>query len=155
MNRTQIREIFLRNGFSIKPGCDDLKSYVYEAAEELLNLAEVERLSAAQAEQYPPCDFCGVIPDHHPWHGSGMLKGVDSPHIHACNGCRHLLLSRIAQHAPDMAQMAEALVWYSEQVSGCRKVTSEGEQSRAALDRDGGARARAALAAHRKHGGLR
>lgn len=97
MNRTQIREIFLRNGFSIKPGCDDLKSYVYVAAEELLNLAEVERLSAAQAEQYPPCDFCGVIPDHHPWHGSGMFKGVDSPHIHACNGCRHLLPSRTAQ----------------------------------------------------------
>lgn len=48
MNRTQIRELFLRNGFSIKPGCDDLKSYVYEAAEELLNLAEVERLSALQ-----------------------------------------------------------------------------------------------------------
>ena len=51
--------------------------------------------------------------------------------------------------------LAEALVWYSEQVSGCRKVTSEGERSRAALDRDGGARARAALAAHRKLGGLR
>ena len=57
---------------------------------------------AVQDEQYPPCDFCGVIPDHHPWHGCGMFKGVDSPHIHACNDCRHLLPSRTAQteHQP-------------------------------------------------------
>jgi len=54
----------------------------------------------AQDEQYPPCDFCGVIPDHHPWHGSGMFNGEDSPHIHACNDCRHLLPTRPAQTAP-------------------------------------------------------
>lgn len=53
-----------------------------------------------QDEQYPPCDFCGVIPDHHPWHGSGLFNGVDSPHIHACNGCRHLLPVNPAQTAP-------------------------------------------------------
>ena len=46
--------------------------------------------------------------------------------------------------------LAEALEWYLEQVLGCRKITSEGEQYRTALDRDGGARARAALAAHRQ-----
>jgi len=51
----------------------------------------------AQDEQYPPCDFCGVIPDHHPWHGSGLFKGVDSPHLHACNECRPLLPARPAQ----------------------------------------------------------
>lgn len=58
---------------------------------------KVERVEAAQDEQYPPCDFCGVIPDHHPWHGSGMFKGIDSPHIHACNDCRHLLPSHTVQ----------------------------------------------------------
>lgn len=65
--------------------------------------ADIDKALAKQAtapvqdEQYPPCDFCGVIPDHHPWHGSGMFKGEDSPHIHACNDCRHLLPTRPAQ----------------------------------------------------------
>lgn len=39
MNRDQIRSIFLRNGFTIKEGQDDLKPYVYAAAEELLQAA--------------------------------------------------------------------------------------------------------------------
>lgn len=56
-----------------------------------------EEPATAQDEQYPPCDYCGVIPDHHPWHGSGMFNGEDSPHIHACNDCRHLLPTRPAQ----------------------------------------------------------
>lgn len=36
MNRKRIREVFLTHGFSIKPGCDDLLPYVYQAAEALL-----------------------------------------------------------------------------------------------------------------------
>ena len=35
----QIREVFLAHGFTIKPGCDDLKPYVYAAAKALLALA--------------------------------------------------------------------------------------------------------------------
>ena len=66
-------------------------------------------------------------------------------------------LPRVSQAAHEALQaecdaLAKALEWYSEQVLGCRKTTSEGEQYRTALDRDGGARARAALAAHRKGG---
>lgn len=34
-----IRVVFLRNGFTIKEGCDDLKDYVFNAAFELLSLA--------------------------------------------------------------------------------------------------------------------
>lgn len=37
--RAVIREVFMRNGFTIKEGQDDLKPYVYAAAEELLRLA--------------------------------------------------------------------------------------------------------------------
>lgn len=37
---------------------------------------------------YPPCDYCGFTPDYHPWHGSGLLNGIESRHIHACDGCR-------------------------------------------------------------------
>lgn len=32
LTRDDIRAIFLANGFTIKPGCDDLKEYVYNAA---------------------------------------------------------------------------------------------------------------------------
>lgn len=39
-----------------------------------------------------------------------------------------------------------ALKWYAEQVAGCRKVTSEGNEARYALDGDGGKLARATLA---------
>ena len=35
----QIREVFLAHGFTIKPGYDDLRPYVYEAAKALLALA--------------------------------------------------------------------------------------------------------------------
>lgn len=41
-----------------------------------------------EPEGYPPCDYCGVTPDHHPWHGSGLLAGIENRHIHACNDCR-------------------------------------------------------------------
>jgi hypothetical protein len=46
---------------------------------------------------------------------------------------------------PPVAGLATALRWYEEMAAGCRKVTSEGETARRALDRDGGQRARAAL----------
>lgn len=35
--KDKIREIFLRNGFTIKDGCEDLKDYVYAAAFDLIN----------------------------------------------------------------------------------------------------------------------
>ncbi|TVT66058.1 MAG: hypothetical protein FHK79_18210 [Pseudomonas sp.] len=80
----------------------------HAAAHELNAHAEP---APAQDEQYPPCDFCGVIPDHHPWHGSGMFKGFDSPHIHACNDCRHLLPSRPAhtEQQPEQISLEPAL----------------------------------------------
>lgn len=36
------------------------------------------------------CDYCKVETDD-PWHGSGMVKGKEQRHIHACDACRHLL----------------------------------------------------------------
>ena len=38
MSDEQIKAVFLANGFTIKPGCDDLKPYVYKAARALLAL---------------------------------------------------------------------------------------------------------------------
>ena len=40
---------------------------------------------------YPPCDYCKAELDYMPWHGSGLINGEESRHIHACNDCRHLL----------------------------------------------------------------
>lgn len=73
-----------------------------QPAEQQLYDSAAVRLDKQDAH-YPPCDFCDAIPDHHPWHGSGMFKGFDRPHIHACNDCRHLLPS------PDVAKLVVAL----------------------------------------------
>lgn len=50
--------------------------------------AVLSNQSAPAEESYPPCDYCGTVPDYHPWHGSGLINGEESPHIHACNECR-------------------------------------------------------------------
>lgn len=42
--------------------------------------------------------------------------------------------------------MREALEWYAVQVRNCRKIGRDGHEARVALDRDGGDRARRALA---------
>lgn len=50
------------------------------------------RAALAAPEQeglgYPPCDYCGTVPDYLPWHGSGLLNGAINKHIHACDQCR-------------------------------------------------------------------
>lgn len=78
----------------------------YDYVDPLMTVAQHQRIVAAlsaqqsaQDDAYPPCDYCGVVPDYHPWHGSGAFRGVENPHIHACNNCRHLLPT--AQSAPD------------------------------------------------------
>lgn len=45
MKKAQIREIFLQAGFTIKEGQSDLKPYVYEAAQDLLNARDQEELA--------------------------------------------------------------------------------------------------------------
>ncbi|MDV5861341.1 Lar family restriction alleviation protein [Pseudomonas mendocina] len=63
---------------------------------------------SAQDDEYPPCDYCGVVPDYHPWHGSGAFLDVENPHIHACNDCRHLLPT--AQSAPERVSVPVELL---------------------------------------------
>ena len=54
VSRDVIRDVFLRNGFTIKDGCSDLKPYVYAAANALLEVA------AAQPVQGVPEDFVRI-----------------------------------------------------------------------------------------------
>ena len=42
VSRDVIRDVFLRNGFTIKDGCSDLKPYVYAAANALLEVAAAQ-----------------------------------------------------------------------------------------------------------------
>ena len=42
LSKEEIRDVFLRNGFTVKEGHEDLKDYVYTAAYELL-LAQARR----------------------------------------------------------------------------------------------------------------
>ena len=51
----------------------------------------------------------------------------------------------IEEAAAHIERLEKALAWYQLRVSGCRKVTSEGAEARAALDRDGGEIARQVL----------
>lgn len=55
----------------------------------------------------------------------------------------YALLSKL--RAPVAVERA-ALEWYAEHVAGCRKLGPDGDAARQALDKDGGERARAALA---------
>lgn len=63
---------------------------------------------------YPPCDYCGTVPSYHPWHGSGMINGVENRHIHACDGCRWQLPSYPGQPHPDpIAWMVGTAFWWT------------------------------------------
>ena len=65
---------------------------------------------------YPPCDYCGTVPSYHPWHGSGMLNGVENRHIHACDGCRGQLPSHPGQPHPEpIAWMVGTAIWWTKE----------------------------------------
>jgi len=65
---------------------------------------------------YPPCDYCGITPDYHPWHGSGMINGVENRHIHACDGCRGQLPSHPGQPHPEpIAWMVGTAIWWTKE----------------------------------------
>lgn len=56
------------------------------------------------------------------------------------------LLSKLRAEGVQAGDERAALAWYAEQVAGCRKIGADGDAARQALDKDGGRRARAALA---------
>lgn len=75
--------------------------------ESLANHSGDTNEKAEPAEEFPNCDYCGIIPDYHSWHGSGVINGTESPHIHACNECRHKLPAPISAYtAVDMTTAA-------------------------------------------------
>ena len=61
---------------------------------------------------------------------------------------RHIVLalSKLRAEGVQAGDERAALAWYAEQVAGCRKFGADGDAARQALDKDGGRRARAALA---------
>jgi hypothetical protein len=65
---------------------------------------------------YPPCDYCGTVPSYHPWHGSGMLNGLENRHIHACEGCREKLPTHPGRPHPEpIAWMVGTAIWWTKE----------------------------------------
>lgn len=66
LSKNEIRGIFMRNGFTVKEGCDDLKDYVYAAAYDLLKaqeerhrtiearLSSIEKMLSAESKPQEP-----------------------------------------------------------------------------------------------------
>lgn len=89
LSKNEIRGIFMRNGFTVKEGCDDLKDYVYAAAYDLLKaqeerhrtiearLSSIEKLLSAESKpdkhepEWRPMSEapCGIGPG-----GIGQIK---------------------------------------------------------------------------------
>lgn len=68
------------------------------AQAELRDMLNAVPVPEAKAQVYEPlvCDYCNAETQD-PWHGSGMLNGAESRHIHACSQCRNLLPTTKAQ----------------------------------------------------------
>ena len=62
MDKETIKSILLAHGFTIKPGCDDLADYVYEAAFELLELAAPAVQGEPAAWSGWGCQYPGKMP---------------------------------------------------------------------------------------------
>jgi hypothetical protein len=86
--------------FTAIEGCEQcaLLAIGSEKVSETLPVGTISAAPAPAAQDDGPiaCDYC-CSDTSDPWHGSGMLNGVECRHIHACDVCRHLLP---AQPAP-------------------------------------------------------
>lgn len=85
---------------------------------------EIDRLRSALAQHqsagYPPCDYCGAAVDYMPWHGSGLINGIESRHIHACDNCRNRLPGREQQETVRVP--VETLRHIHRDLDSCQKV---------------------------------
>ena len=84
-------------------------------------------VSEAKAQVYEPlvCDYCNAETQD-PWHGSGMLNGVESRHIHACSQCRNLLPTTKAQGVVMPAELDRAFIT-GESCDGVYRVAIQSE----------------------------
>lgn len=105
-------------------------------------IAICEAASALLALEGERDQLAGMIKAREALHAANL--GVDFDKV-AVLTARDLAGRLLAAEA-ELAKVREALLWYEENVRNCRKITSEGNDARHALDRDGGERARAALA---------
>ena len=70
----------------------------------------------AGPDSSPPCDYCGITLDYHPWHGSGMVNGVENRHIHDCDGCRGRLPAHQGPRHPEpIAWMVGTAIWWTKE----------------------------------------
>ena len=65
INREQIKQVFLAHGFTVKPGQDDLKEYVYAAAEALIAQAQAAPGAELVAFEDSWPSIAAELPEHH------------------------------------------------------------------------------------------
>lgn len=90
VNRSVIRDVFLRNGFAIKEGHSDLKPYVYAAAEELLAL-DGKAVAAEQDAAKVPRKLLRHVCDWLFFHEYPLLQGDKSEGYRLATELRALL----------------------------------------------------------------
>ena len=76
MSDEQIKAVFLANGFTIKPGCDDLKPYVYAAARALLAISDAEVGKSTTRTSEPVNPIIQMIRDQAAEKAVLVAKGV-------------------------------------------------------------------------------
>lgn len=100
ISREQIKQVFLAHGFTIKPGHDDLKEYVYAAAEALIAQAQVAPEAAQEAEPVAVANR-GTCAFWVKW--TDAAKGLYGPGIKLYAAPQH-----DADHIPDTTKMVDA-----------------------------------------------
>ena len=78
----QIKAVFLANGFTIKPGCDDLKPYVYKAARALLAASAEFAAQQTQHGLEPVDPVLKMLRDQEAKKAAQIAKGI----CPTCNG---------------------------------------------------------------------
>ena len=79
ISRNQVREIYMRHGFVIKDGLDDLKEYVYSAADEIVKVALSAHRKPLTAKEVDEC-WRGLMPSGHGKSIYDIARAIEARH---------------------------------------------------------------------------
>ena len=114
----------------------------------------LERQEPAMTSELRPaveCELCAKLTSDIEQSAARTAAQIGA--VMQCRECGRVYETQAAELAKWKAlaeTLAGALDWYEKQANDCRKITSEGDNARYALDRDGGERARQALTSYKE-----
>jgi hypothetical protein len=79
ISREQVREIYMRHGFVIKEGHDDLKEYVYSAADELVKAAISAQRKPLTEKEVDEC-WAGLMPGGYGKSIYDIARAIEAKH---------------------------------------------------------------------------